>query len=85
MKTGHVGVRTPKQDTYKSGGSAVGRKHDLGKTYNSAPPKMNDEKRTYEGEDMVPAAAYEPSDSSDDFQLQVNNVLEKRRGNFKKV
>jgi hypothetical protein len=80
MKIGHAGVQTPKQDTYKIDGSDVGRKQDLGKTYSSAPPKINDEKLAYEGEDMVPAAAYEPSDSSDDFQLQVNNVLEKGEG-----
>jgi hypothetical protein len=41
-----------------------------------APPKINEDRRILEGDDVIPATIYEPSDSSDDFQVQVNKVME---------
>jgi hypothetical protein len=41
----------------------------------SAPSKFNREKCVIDEEEAIPAATYEPSDSSDDFQTQVNKVI----------
>ena len=76
---------TPKQyQTRKVGGESHTR------LYDSAPSKiavskgkdkipeadtMKANATNLETEDAIPAANYEPSDSSDDFQLQVNKVL----------
>jgi hypothetical protein len=65
-----------------SGSEERGWKHGAGEALKFAPSKFNCGKqkevadKTLEYEDAIPAATYESSDSSDEFQVQVERVLE---------
>jgi cellobiose-specific phosphotransferase system component IIB len=71
-----TGFRVDSQE----GGSGVGEKYDMGSS-KSAPAKVfwekkkDSEKMIVDEDEAIPAATYEPSDTSDDFQIQVNRVI----------
>jgi hypothetical protein len=76
MKTTHA---TPQQkdrnlsqqETAEGGGMDGGKGRGR-----SAPSKFNKEKWVVDEEEAIPATTYEPSGSSDDFQVQVDKMLE---------
>jgi hypothetical protein len=82
MKTQHEKKMTLQRKTKKEGLSEVVMNGEenrlmegmpnlpLGMTYKKPDGVQNDE-------DIIPAATYEPSDSSDEFQIQVNKVFGK--------
>jgi hypothetical protein len=86
MKTGHGGnegkeVTPGKSSSQKDVADTYGKKCGMNESCMSAPGKMYNEKvkdkefSPMDEDEAIPAANYESSESSDDFQLQVDNVL----------
>jgi hypothetical protein len=75
MKTTHATSKQSSQET-PTNVSVGGGVLDSGKGRGrSAPSKFSREKSVIDEEEAIPAATYEPSDSSDDFQAQVDKVI----------
>jgi hypothetical protein len=75
MKTTHATSKQSFQETPTNvsvGGGAMDTDKGRGRY---APSKFSREKYVIDEEEAIPAATYEPSDSSDDFQTQVDKVI----------